>query len=199
MFSFNRQRDERRITTKTLEWSGTYSFPGFQSELKPEVHSAAGVYLFTFKYKDGFLIYGAGISNSIRRRLLEHKRTYLKGLYTILDVPSAEIGLRDEVWHGWSYAKSHKKEFLDNKTEILKAANTQLVAFNVFVLEEPDKRIRERIESAIMLGIYSSIEPWSDLADRGMFLKMRSNAEIPICGINYVDVKIYGLPKRLEF
>ncbi len=45
--------------------------------------------------------------------------------------------------------------------------------------------------------IYNIKEPWSDLADRGMFLRGRYNSEMPIKILNSSRV-IYGLPRELE-
>ncbi len=82
--------------------------------------------------------------------------------------------------------------------EILKAVESQLGSFRVFVAPISDQRKRERMEPAIMQHIYCSQEPWSDLADRGMLLNGRYNAEMPILIENKCDFNIYGLPKKLE-
>jgi len=157
-----------------------------------------GVYLFTFKYKEGYLVRGIGITNSTKRRIATHTRAYRKGNYTILDVNAAEIGERKEIWHGWQYAKTHQDEFIEQKETILNAVEKQLEAYRIFIAEVPDKRKRERIEAAIMHNIYVSKEPWSELADRGMFLKERYNSEMPIETKNISSGRIFGLPEILE-
>ena len=200
MWSFDRLTDSSKIQTEDIIWNGPYSFPGFEKinghNTIPDVE---GVYLFTFKYKDGFLLYAAGITNSTKRRISQHCRKYKTGDYTILDVKSAENGLRKEIWHGWQYAKLHQQEFIERKEIILKAAENQLCAFRVFIAEVTDQRKRERIEASIMMYIYNSKEHWSELADRGMFLKARYNAEMPIEAKNINSNKIYGLTEILEF
>ena len=50
-----------------------------------------------------------------------------------------------------------------------------------------------------MHSIYVSKEAWSELADRGMWLKERHNFEMPIEAKNISVSRIYGLPKLLEF
>ena len=109
MWSFNRLTDSSKIEKEDIIWKGPYSFPGFEEingfDTIPDV---AGVYLFTFKYKDGFLIYLAGITKSTKRRILEHLRAYKTGKYTVLDVKSAENGLRKEIWHCWPKKKNEK-------------------------------------------------------------------------------------------
>ncbi len=199
MWSFDRQRDGSNIKTEELNWQGPFSMPGFENKnnLAP-APDIGGVYLFTFKFRDGFILYGAGITKSTRSRLLTHKREYIKGNYTILDVSSAKSGLRKEIWHGWQYAKTHQDEFIKNKATILKAADEHLSAFRIFLGQVPDNRMRERIESAIMQDIYNSTDPLSELSDRGMFLKTRHNSEMPISLHNISKDKIYLLPDNLE-
>ena len=200
MWSFNRLTDSSKIKKEDIIWNGPYSFPGFEEingfDTIPDVE---GVYLFTFKYKDGFLLYGAGITNSTRTRILAHRRKYKTGNYTILDVKSAEDGLRKEIWHGWQYAKENQQEFIEKKETILKGVENQLCSFRVFIAEVTDKRKRARIEASIMNYIYNSKEHWSELADRGMALKERYNSEMPIEAKNISFNKIYGLTEILEF
>jgi len=203
MWSFNRLTDSSKIEKEDVIWNGPYSFPGFEEinglNAIPDVE---GIYLFTFKYKDGFLLYGAGITNSTKRRISEHCRKYKTGNYTILDVKSAEDGLRKEIWHGWpkkGEERMHQQEFRKRKETILKSVEKQLCAFRVFIAEVSDKRKRARIEASIMQYIYNSKEHWSKLADRGMHLQARYNYEMPIEAKNINSNKIFGLTEILEF
>jgi hypothetical protein len=199
MWSFNRLKDGENITTENKIWSGPYSWPTFEKNNGlNSIPDIEGVYLFTFKFKDGFLIYAVGITNSTKRRIATHTREYKKGAYTILNIENAEKGERVEIWHGWQYAKDNPQEFEENKDFILSKLDEQLKSFRIFVLRETDKRKRERIEAALMQNIYFSKEYWSELADRGMFLKGRHNFEMPIVIKNMADHKIYGLPESLE-
>lgn len=116
----------------------------------------------------------------------------------MFNVNEAEQGRRVEIWHGWSYARTHRNEFNDRKEEILNAVENQLKSFRVFVAQVPDKRERARFESAIMNSIYNSTESWAELADRGMALSKRRKDEIPIVIKNISDIKFYGLPEFLE-
>ena len=155
--------------------------------------------MFTFDYKDGVILYGLGVSSSVRDRILTHGRNYRSGQYNVLDVNAAKQGIRKEIWHGWSYAKDHKQEYLDNEREIQKAVEHQLISTKVFVAPISDERKRYRMEAAIMHNIYSGEDPWCDLPDRGMnLMKGRYTAEVPILVENITPVKIYGLPEKLE-
>lgn len=199
MWSFNRDVDSSKITKKILNWKGPFSWPKFeeynnQEEMKP----TEGVYLWTFEFKEGFLIYAAGITNSTKRRFATHTREYRKGNYTILDIDAAQKGIRKEIWHGWNYAKENQDEFIEKKEMILKSIEEQLKSFRIFIAEIPDKRKRERLEAGIMQNIYISKDFWSELADRGMYLKGRYNSEMPIEIQNCCNHKIYGLKEFLE-
>ena len=198
-WSFNRFRDAALIEKENISWQGPFSWPGFEPINKLAViPDIAGVYLLTFEYKDGYILRSAGHTNSMKRRFAQHKREYMSGNYTVLDVESANNGERREIWHGWSYAKAHRDEFVHHKDYILRAVENQLASYRLFITEIMDKRKRERIEFAIIQAAYVSKEPWGDLVDGGMALSGRSNCEIPFEVINICKYKIYGVPEILE-
>ena len=199
MWSFNRVVDSPKIRVLSKQWQGPFSCPGYEEKNGlDKVPDIEGLYLFTFEYEAGYLVYFAGITNSTSKRLKTHVRKYKKGDYTVLDVDSAGKGIRKEIWHGWQYAKTHQEEFNERKIEILNAVDKQLTSFRIFVAQVFDKRIRERLEASIMHNIYSCKEPWADLSDRGMLLLGRYNSEMPIEINNMSYCKIYGLPCTLE-
>lgn len=199
MWSFNRIRDNANIKTEDILWKGPFSLPGFEKDngLK-STPDAEGAYIFCFDYQDGLVLYMAGITKSTKKRMAAHVREYRKGNYTVLDIEAANKGERLEIWPGWQYAKENRNEFNEKKEAILEAVEKQLKSYRIFITEVPDKRIRERIEAAIMRNIYASQEPWSELADSGMFLKERYNSEMPIEAKNIAINKITGLPEILE-
>lgn len=198
-WSFNRFRDVSLIKTEDIVWQGPFSWPGFDpiNSLIP-VPDIAGVYLLTFEYKDGYILRGAGHTNSMKRRFSQHKREYMAGRYTVLDVKSANRGERKEIWHGWGYAKTHQDEFLRHKDYILQSVEKELASYNLFITEVADRPKRERIEFAVMQSAYLSKEAWSDLVDGQMALRGRGNYEIPIEARNICHCKIYGIPEMFE-
>lgn len=198
-WSFNRVRDASLIEKENILWQGPFSWPGFEQMNKLAViPNVAGVYLFTFEYKDGYILRSAGHTNSMKRRFFQHKREYMSGNYTVLDVKSANNGERNEIWHGWSYAKGHKDEFLRHKDYILRSVENELASYRLFITEITDKRKRERIEFSIMHDAYASKEPWGDLVDGGVALRGRYSYEIPIEAINVCPHKIYGISEIFE-
>lgn len=199
MWSFNRKRDSINIQKEDLIWEGPFSWPGYEEKNKLEkMPDKEGVYLLTFEFNDGYLLYAAGVTNSTKTRFSQHTKEYFKGNYTILDVNSAKNGERKEIWHGWNYAKQHHDEFLNKKNILKGAIEYQLLSFNIFIAEVNEKRKRERIEASIMLNLYHTKEYWSDLADRGMHLNARYNSEMPILIKNICEYKIYGIPEYIE-
>lgn len=185
--------------TKEVEWQGPFSWIGYENKNGlDKIPDVEGIYLWTFKYKDGYLVYCAGITKSTRKRFRQHTLEYKSGNYTVFNVNEAEQGRRVEIWHGWSYARTHREEFNDRKEEILNCVEEQLKSFRVFIAQISDKRERARFEASIMNNIYCSSEPWSELADRGMALSKRWKDETPIIIKNVSDFKIYGLPTKME-
>ena len=199
MLDFKEIKEKSKNEIVEVNWKGPFSWTGYESENNLEkIPETEGIYLWTFKYKDGFLIYCAGITNSTKKRFRSHTLEYKSGNYTVFEVNEAENGKRKEIWHGWSYAREHREEFNERKGEILNAVENQLKSFKVFVATITDKRIRARFEAAIMNNIYSSKETWSELADRGMHLSKRKKDEEIIETKNISEHKIYGLPEILE-
>ncbi len=187
------------IKRENLNWRGPFSWPSFEEKNHlQKMPDLEGVYIFTFKFKTGYLVYCAGVTNSTKRRFSEHTRHYNKGEYNVLDVKSAEKGVRSEIWHGWQYAKSHQEVFAEKKKLILEAVDNQLESFCIFIAEVSDVRKRKRIEAAIMHNIYESKEYWSEVADKGMSLSKRFHTESPLEIRNICSETIYGLPEIME-
>ena len=197
LWSFNRQLDEEHIIDQEVNWKGPFYWPSGDNQ--EELSSESGVYVICFPYKDGCLVHFAGITNNFKRRIKQHDRAFRKGQYTIIDADQAMRGIRKEVWHGWKYARENKEEFVQRENEIVAALEKQIASYQIFIAVMEDKRLRERLESSIMLGIYTSKTPWSDIQDRGMMLRGRYTNEMPIRAVNKSTCTIYGIPDILEF
>jgi hypothetical protein len=189
--------------TNTIEirWQGPFSWPKFEDVNNlPPIPKIPGVYLQTFQYRDGYLIYAAGITTrTVPTRYGEHTRKYKNGEYNVLDIASAQQGRRKEIWNGWGYAREHRAEFEERNSVILDAVNKQLAGFCIFVADigrEP--RVLKRVEAAIMENLYQQPSPICDIPDRGMNLSARWNSENPIIVKNSCPSILYGLPTALE-
>ena len=187
--------------TIQANWNGPYCWPAFEDPtgLKP-IPKLPGLYLQTFEYKSGYMIYAAGLTRRpVPARFKEHTRKYMNGEYNVLDINAAQQGIRKEIWHGWDYAKEHRAEFDERKLEIIDAVQNELEGFRIFVAdvgEEP--RILERLEASIMENLYHQPSPFCDIPDKGMFLSPRWESEEPIVIESDCLVTIHGLPRRLE-
>ncbi len=188
-------------TTIEVIWNGPFGWPSYenQNNLDP-IPSLTGVYLQTFEYQDGYLIYAAGITRRpIPVRFNEHTRKYMNGEYTVLDIDAAQRGIRKEIWHGWGYARKHRSEFEEQKSTILDAARKQLEGLRIFVANvETASRLCERIEASVMNTLYEQPSPFCDIPDRGMQLAPRLDSEMPIIIKNSCDGILHGLPLALE-
>ena len=184
-------------------WKGPFSWPGFEGiNFLPTIPQTPGVYLQTFEYKDGCLIYAAGLSRRpIFVRFKEHTRKYMNGEYNVLNISAAQRGSRQEVWHGWGYARTHREDFKKHKGSILEAVHEQLAGFRIFTAEiesTKEDRILERLEASIMAALYGQPPPICNLPDRGMRLAPRQQSEHPIEVENYCSTLLHGLPSSLK-
>ncbi len=116
-------------------WKGPFSWPKFEgrNQLDP-IPPISGVYLQTFEYQSGYLIYAAGLTRrSVPERFEEHTRKYMNGEYNVLDIDAVQQGIRQEIWHGWGYAREHREEFKEREVVILDAVCKQLAGFRIFL------------------------------------------------------------------
>jgi hypothetical protein len=192
---------EEKIRAVKVLWQGPFGWPGFENDNKlPSIPKESGVYLQTFEYKDGYIIYLAGLTRrSTLDRFKEHTRSYMLGKYNVLNVAEIKSGVRKEVWHGWSYARAHQDEFERREKEIIEAIKMQLRAFRIFTAEiECESRLLERLESGIMRYLYQQASPFCDIPDKGMMLSRRHNQEPEIKIENVSLVVLHCLPQYLE-
>ncbi len=178
-------------------WTGPFSWPAFEAmNGLPSIPKHPGIYLLTAEYKDGYLIYCAGITRRIiPARFREHTRKYRSGDYTVLDIDSMRAGIRDEIWHGWGWTPEKRSEFARRKEQILRSVDSQLAGFRIFVANiTVDPRILERLEASIMQLLYLQELPLSHIPDRGMRLAPRRQSESTILVKNISPAILYGLP-----
>lgn len=182
-------------------WTGPYSWPGFENENNlPSLPKQPGLYLQTFEYENGYLIYAAGLTRrAVSQRMREHTRKYRTGDYNVLSINALQRGVRREVWHGWGWTAQKRAEFSRREAEIAGATNKQLSAFRLFAADiGTQPRILERLEAAIMNALYQQPSPLCDVPDKGMMLAPRWESEAIITVHNQRDVTLYGLPDQLE-
>ena len=188
-----------------VRWVGPYSWPGYEGEndLRPLPKVVPGVYLQTFEYQGGYLIYGPGLTRRpAPERFKQHTRKYMNGEYNVLDIAAAQQGVRSEVWHGWGYARTHREEFEERRTTIVDAVRKQLAGFRLFIPDTIDlskeTRVPERLEAAIFDALKRQPSPICDIPDRRMHRAPRRDTENPIVIRNNCADLLHGLPALLE-
>lgn len=184
----------------TAKWRGPCSWPGHNAH--DPLPDEPGVYLWTFRYGDGYLIYAAGITRRpMVKRFREHTRCYQNGTYTLFDLNEMQLGKRVEIWHGFwtrTHPEEKHKEYEQRTDELAAAAQQQMASFAVFTAAVGTApRILERFEAAIMESLYESEEPYCDIPDRGMQLAPRWRSESEIIVTNESDVVLYALPNEM--
>ncbi|MBD0328360.1 MAG: hypothetical protein ICV68_18230 [Pyrinomonadaceae bacterium] len=190
--------------TIEVTWDGPYSWPGFERDNHlPPIPQLPGVYLQTFEYQGGYLIYAAGLTRRpAPKRFRQHTRKYMNGEYNVLDIAAAQQGVRREIWHGWGYAREHPEELKERKPIILDAVRKQLAGFRIFITDTVDMRrearVLERFEAAIMGNLYQQPSPICDIPDRGMHIAPRWDSENPIIVRNSCATLLHGLPALLD-
>ena len=184
-----------------VAWKGPFSWPGYEEENRlPPIPGIPGLYLMTFEYMNGYLIHVAGLTRRpVPSRFNEHTKEYMNGKYNVLDLASAEKGIRKEIWHGWGYAREHREEFEEQKELIIEAVRKELSGLRIFVGDiGTAPRLLERLEASIMNHLGKQPSPFCDIPDTGMQLAPRWKNEEPLVIENITEVKLHGLPKYLE-
>ncbi len=181
-------------------WTGPFAWPDYEdvASLQP-IPRHPGVYLQTFEYEDGFLIYAAGITRrDIPTRFREHTNKYLSGDYTVLDLAAIKEGKRREIWHGWGWTPEKEQDFESRKSEILEGARNQLAGFRIFVTDiGTAPRILERLEAAVMNSLYEQPSPYCDIPDPGMQLAPRWDSESILIARATCSETLHRLPQDL--
>ena len=188
---------------QTIEaiWSGPYAWPGFENETNlPALPKQPGLYLQTFEYENGYLIYAAGLTRRpVAQRMREHTRKYQIGDYNVLSLAAMQRGERHEIWHGWGWTPAKRAEFERRKAEIDEATQKQLAGFRLFVADiGTQPRRLERLEAALMNALYRQPPPLCEVPDQGMMLAPRKASEDVILVRNHRDRVLHGLPDCLE-
>jgi hypothetical protein len=189
-----------------INWQGPFSLlhPDTDSCFDCPAVNEPGVYLWTYQYHDGYLIYFAGITvmQSFAQRLKDNRRHLFRGEWTILDAASAEQGLRKELWHGTDW-KGHdsperKAEGRRRAAEIEGMARAMMGRMRVYLGPLPrEQRIIERVAAGIMRQVQDCGAPFNQLPDTGMQLLPRRPNEPSITVYSHAPVKFHCIADDL--
>lgn len=182
----------------TIRWTGPYGMPRHEGGLPPPPDHP-GVYLYTVKCRGGFLVCSPGITQrTIRQRMSEHVRGFLKGDYNILDADALKRRKRVEVWQGWDPTAEKRAQFERRRDELAPAIDKLLCAYRIFATDATeDLRLLARIEASIMGALYALPRPHRDIFDERMHRSARRADEPPILAVHKCDSVLMGLPGEL--
>lgn len=187
-----------------LDWQGPFTYQRAVGESCFDSWAAKepGVYLWTFEYRDGYLIYIPGLTMaSFAERLGAYINLFRQGKYTILNGLSAQRGIRDEIWHGllWDKTPGRKEMFSSRQVEYERAADEMMSKMRIFLAPlRAERRVVPRIEAAIIDILYSGVGPVHDLPDKGMHREPRQLIEEPFTVRSNAHVLLHGLPSSFE-
>jgi hypothetical protein len=175
---------------------GPFGWPNYENG-QPALLNIPGVYLMTVNFQEGYLPFWVGITRRpVRKRFLEHTRAYLNGDYNIIEIESAQQGIRKVLWKGWGWTPEKRADYTARQAEITSFAKHLMMESSIFIIDMGiTPRLLERMEAAIANLYYQQSDP---LFDRGMFLMPRWENEEPIISSIQTGCKLYGLPTNIE-
>jgi hypothetical protein len=158
----------------SIEWHGPYSFVDCEAEniFGHALGSKAGIYLFTIPYNGKFLVYYVGETGaSFANRLLQHVQNYLNGFYRVFEPSEFSQGKKVLIWGGmWKANRKDPKlisDFLEQQTVLSPKIVKLIEQFRIFLAPiECNKRLRERVESAIAKSLNEKDGLMGDFQDK---------------------------------
>jgi len=171
-----------------IQWYGPYSWYGTEDDsfFSQPITKKSGIYLWAIPFKKRYLTYYVGeTGRSFAKRIVEHTRNYLHGLYRVYDPDQFAEGKKKLVWGGmWKPGTKGPDvmlEFLNRYSELSSAIYEFLGQLKIFLAPiEVEKRIRERIEAAIADRLFTQPRLIGKFQDNDIRYLPRRNSEEPI-------------------
>lgn len=157
----------------TSNWDGPYSFiptAGIPWMYESIVAKTAGVYLWTVRKDDEFLVnyVGVGISSMLMRQE-QHITLYLHGDYTFYDSKDLSKGKKREVYNAATGYKEFFRQLEYYQAEVRKQLLAMSVVFAPFEGSDASQLIR--IESALISALRECDEVTVDFLDNARLSK----------------------------
>ena len=188
----------------TLRFEGPFGLCGDRPRLlfNEEVSHSAGVYLWVVRYKDGYLVHYIGeTGTSFNKRMKEHMIQTLGGNYRVCDPEALVQGEEKVIWDGlWRKGTRDKMlEFVDRYVELSPVIRDYLETIEIMVAPlQAESRVRRRIEGAMAQALKDQPAQVSNLLPDDIRYTTRKKDEPPISVNIESDVKVLGLPSKLE-
>ncbi len=196
------------MTLLTLECKGPFRWLADDVDTEASIFTTAagqrcGVYLWTIPHEKRYIVYVVGqTGRPFASRFREHTTAFLAGTYNLLDLPAATRGDRSLTWQGLWFGKaslSRLPALLARGGGHFAEVEATLRTFRVFLIPlDGDRRLRERLEAAIMKALYLETNPFAAVPDRGMALRPRRQDEEPVCVTLLSPVNLVGIPRSIE-
>jgi len=188
-----------------VSFVGPYSWPGASdapSLFDADIRREAGIYLWTVRLPDGFLVYYVGeTGRSLESRMFEHYKEHASCMYHLYDPKRFARGEKVPLWPG-RFDTSDRRTILEciqqhGRLSTVVAELTSLYRF-LFAPLAGDQRIRRRVEAAIAYALYDVPGIVGMFQDVGIRYSPRRDDEHPVECEVLSSVVVLGLPSRLS-
>ena len=184
-----------------LKIKGPFTLVGYNSLFNAPENNLSGLYVFSIKLKDKYLIEYVGITTrDFRTRLLEHLRELLSGGYQLYDLQKLENNEPFVVWKG-RYGKDvdDNTVFLDNYSYFSRVIKQQLQELKIFLIPlKAEKRILERIEGGIYKILREQNNEQTMVFIKGVRFNPKHKNEKPVTVEVAPNSLLSELPSNLE-
>ena len=186
-----------------IEFKGPLSWTAPDNEssvLYSQVAKEPGIYLWTAKTDQGYMIFYIGETiDSFRARMRQHLKKQKSGKYHYYDAEALARGKKVTPWEG-VYGRNPKrsiKEYIENKSEF-EPKNLEFIR-NIFFFVAPakyPKQMLKRIEDAIAEHLRSQSGKVASFFDKTKTDRRRPGEE-PVNVIIHSPSELVGLPDSL--
>lgn len=182
-----------------FSWLGETNAPSLFDE---DISKKSGIYLWTIETQEGFLVYYVGeTGRTFSERMKEHLMGHLAGFYHLNDPDEFQKGKRVPLWPGiFDIENKVSLSTLGKKhselSDLIYQLSQQYRFF--FASTKIEKRLVERIESAIAIHLYNQKGVVGDFQEKGIRYRPRWTRETPVKVSFTTTKKIIGFPTELE-
>jgi hypothetical protein len=188
----------------TLAFLGPYSWPGHAgapSIFESEAGGLRGIYLWTIEQPTGDLVYYVGeTGRTFAVRMEEHYREHTAGFYTLNDPNAFRSGRRELGWAGkWHPQFAGRVPCVQRWRDLAPVIDELTSTYRFFLapLDAPS-RVRQRIESALVLLLYAGEPQIADFQEVGMRVRPRwVNEEELVCRVE-TSAPLLGVPAEFR-
>ena len=190
--------------TVSLSWKGPFRWYDKEGDglFDLPVLKLSGIYIWTVPYRGSYLANYVGETGlSFAKRFREHLQEYISGRYTVYDPYLYLQGKKELIWEGVGWKKDYEKHmerFLDRYFELFPEILRMIGTLEIFLIPfKGERRIRQRIESAIANHLYEQEGVIGSFQDKGVRYLPRREDETPVLVKIKSDIPILGFPEEL--